>query len=64
LQLIAEMKTQHRKGSIVTLICDPGERYLHTHYNDEWLKAQKYDIQPYYRQIEQFFTTGEWKDKE
>ena len=62
LQLMAEMKTQHRKGSVVTLICDPGERYLHTHYNDEWLKAQKYDIQPYYNQIEHFFTTGDWRE--
>jgi cysteine synthase A len=60
LQLIAEMKAQHRKGSVVTLICDPGERYLHTYYRDEWLKAGQYDIQPYYNQIEYFFTTGEW----
>jgi cysteine synthase A len=63
LQLIAEMKTQQRKGSVVTLICDPGERYLHTHYNDEWLQAGGYNIQPYYEQIERFFATGEWEKK-
>ncbi|MGE0823344.1 MAG: PLP-dependent cysteine synthase family protein [Candidatus Binatia bacterium] len=63
LQLIAEMKVQDRKGSVVTLICDPGERYLHTYYNDEWLKAGGYNIQPYYEQIERFFTTGEWREK-
>jgi cysteine synthase A len=63
LQLIAEMRKQDRHGSVVTLICDPGDRYLHTYYNDEWLKAGGYNIQPYYHQIEEFFTTGEWEDK-
>ena len=60
LQLTAEMQKQHRRGSVVTLICDPGDRYLHTYYNDEWLKAGGYNIQPYYDQIEEFFRTGDW----
>ncbi|MCF2492754.1 MULTISPECIES: PLP-dependent cysteine synthase family protein [Dyadobacter] len=37
LQLAQEMKEQDLKGSIVTLICDSGERYQDTYYNDAWL---------------------------
>lgn len=38
LQLAERMKMQQESGSIVTLICDSGERYLNTYYDDEWLK--------------------------
>ena len=39
LQLAQEMRAKNESGSIVTLICDSGERYLNTYYNEEWLKA-------------------------
>lgn len=32
-----EMQQQNRRGSIVTLLCDSGERYLETHYNPDWV---------------------------
>ena len=31
-------------GSVVTLICDSGERYVDTYFNDDWLAA--HDLQP------------------
>ncbi len=37
LQLADKMKKNNESGSIVTLICDSGERYLNTYYNEEWL---------------------------
>ncbi len=37
LQLAQRMKSHHQSGSVVTLICDSGDRYLHTYYNQEWL---------------------------
>ncbi|SKB75455.1 cysteine synthase A [Dyadobacter psychrophilus] len=37
LQLAQDMKEQNMQGSIVTLICDSGERYQDTYYNDAWL---------------------------
>ncbi len=37
LQLAYEMKQRGEKGSIVTLLCDSGERYLDTYYNTDWV---------------------------
>ncbi|WP_415182019.1 PLP-dependent cysteine synthase family protein [Phaeovulum sp.] len=35
--IAAEMQRRGQTGSIVTLICDSGERYLDTYYNADWL---------------------------
>ncbi len=59
LMLAAEMKRDNRQGSIVTLICDPGERYLDTYYNPEWIAANIGDISQYQNKLKQFETTGE-----
>ena len=37
LQLAEKMIERRESGSIVSLLCDPGERYLDTAYNDAWL---------------------------
>ena len=50
--------SQMQEGSIVTLMCDPGERYLHTYYNDAWLEAQGFNIKPYLEQLERFYREG------
>ncbi|MBO2612273.1 MULTISPECIES: PLP-dependent cysteine synthase family protein [Shewanella] len=57
--LAAEMKRDNRQGSIVTLICDPGERYLDTYYNPEWIAANIGDISQYQNKLKLFETTGE-----
>ncbi|MGL4724059.1 MAG: PLP-dependent cysteine synthase family protein [Scandinavium sp.] len=46
LQLAAQMRNDGQSGSIVTLLCDSGERYLDTYYNSEWVAANIGDIQP------------------
>jgi cysteine synthase A len=38
------MREQGDVGSIVTLICDGGDRYLDTYFNDAWLADQGIDI--------------------
>ncbi|MDQ6478012.1 PLP-dependent cysteine synthase family protein [Dyadobacter sp. LHD-138] len=38
LELAKQMKANGESGSIVTLICDSGERYMNTYYNPEWLE--------------------------
>jgi cysteine synthase A len=62
LKLVAEMKATGECGSVVSLICDSGERYRRTYYDDEWLAAQGIDIAPYVTTLEKFLATGEWHD--
>lgn len=40
LALMAEMRHAGQAGSLVTLICDSGERYLETCYNPAWVAEQ------------------------
>ncbi|HEX2910782.1 MAG TPA: PLP-dependent cysteine synthase family protein [Chloroflexia bacterium] len=60
LQLAAEMADKGEAGSIVTMACDSGERYLDTYYNPDWLLANGYDIEPYLQRLDQFYETGAW----
>jgi len=41
------MVEEGRQGSIVTLLCDSGERYLDTYYNPEWVSECIGDCQRY-----------------
>jgi cysteine synthase A len=54
LTIAEEMIERGEKGSIVTLICDPGERYLDTYYNPQWIEEQGLGIDPYLEAIERF----------
>lgn len=47
LQLASEMQKEGRSGSIVTLLCDSGERYLNTYYSEAWLEESGFDIARY-----------------
>lgn len=58
-QLAGEMAKQGRAGSIVTILCDSGERYRSTYFNDAWLRTQGLVLDPYEAAIEAFFETGE-----
>lgn len=59
LALALEMKAAGQSGSIVTLLCDSGERYAHSYYNDAWLAERKIDIQPWLEQIKAITGRGE-----
>jgi cysteine synthase A len=58
--LVAEMLAAGEQGSVVTLICDPGDRYLDKYYSDAWLADQGIDIAPYAATVKTFLATGEW----
>ncbi|HEX7369216.1 MAG TPA: PLP-dependent cysteine synthase family protein [Rhodanobacteraceae bacterium] len=58
LQLMAEMKAAGETGPVVTLICDGGERYAGTYYNDAWLAAEHLDIAPALARLKQLADTG------
>lgn len=46
LALAAEMKAAGQQGSIVTLICDGGERYRGTYYDEAWLAGRGFAMPP------------------
>jgi cysteine synthase A len=56
--LITEMMQAGETGSIVTLLCDPGERYLASCFDDGWLAAQGLDIARDRERLERFFVEG------
>jgi cysteine synthase A len=58
LQLIGAMRDEARTGSVVTLLCDGGERYAHTYYDDAWLASKGLDIAPYAAALAEFDRTG------
>jgi cysteine synthase len=61
LRIIAEMLRNGEAGSVVTMICDPGERYPHSYDDDGWLRAEGIDIAPYVAQLEAFATSGQFE---
>ncbi|KPC49183.1 PLP-dependent cysteine synthase family protein [Amantichitinum ursilacus] len=58
LALACQMQARGERGSIVTLLCDGGERYAHSYYNDAWLSAHRYDIAPALAAIDATCRTG------
>jgi len=58
LQLAAEMLARRETGSVVTMICDSGERYLHSYYNPDWLRDQGLEIEPYMEALAGFAARG------
>ena len=55
------MIAAREKGSLVSLICDSGDRYTSTYYNPDWLKDNKIEIEPYQDMLEAFLETGVFK---
>ncbi|MCE9904734.1 PLP-dependent cysteine synthase family protein [Hafnia paralvei] len=52
LDLARQMRERGEKGSIVTLLCDSGERYLETYYDAGWVNANIGDLSQYSQQLE------------
>jgi cysteine synthase A len=50
------------QGSIVTLLCDSGDRYGDTYYDDDWLKRSGIDLAPYTETLEGFAQSGRWRE--
>ncbi|MEV6305061.1 PLP-dependent cysteine synthase family protein [Actinoplanes sp. NPDC051861] len=59
-RVIGEMLAAGRNGSVVTLICDGGERYAHTYYSDDWVAGQNLDLKPYSEVVQRFLRDGSW----
>jgi cysteine synthase A len=58
LRIASELEARGERASVVTMICDPGERYLDTYYDDAWLARRGFDLAPHRIALEQFLATG------
>ncbi|MDO6620916.1 PLP-dependent cysteine synthase family protein [Shewanella sp. 6_MG-2023] len=58
LQLACEMKKNAETGSLVTLLCDSGERYLDSYYNHEWISENIGCTKQYEQQLHDFNSSG------
>ena len=54
LKLALKMKQNGEQGSIVTLLCDSGNRYLDTYFNDEWLSNNINSLSEFETWLDQF----------
>lgn len=61
LELVAELRAAGRSGSVVTLVCDGGERYARTYDDDGWLAEQGIDIAPALATLQRFRDGGAWE---
>ncbi|MFF0308036.1 PLP-dependent cysteine synthase family protein [Streptosporangium sp. NPDC004379] len=55
-RILREMRAAGERGSVVTLICDGGERYRGTYDSDAWLAEQGLDITPHLRDLRAFLS--------
>jgi len=61
-RLIAQMHAGGVAGSVVTLLCDGGERYGHTYFDDAWVRRAGLDLAPYTATLDHFAATGRWRE--
>jgi len=54
----AAMMRDGHGGSLVSLICDSGDRYADSYYNPDWLARERIDIAPWRRAIKRFLDHG------
>ena len=57
--LMNEMRAAGQSGSVVTLICDDGNRYENTYFNRDWLREHGHDIEPWLATYRRFFESGQ-----
>src|SRR5690606_39061237 len=60
LGVIARMRAEGRTGSVVTLLCDGGERYTGTYYDDDWVRDHDLDLTGPTAVLDRFQRTGEF----
>lgn len=57
-QLATEMAEAGERGSIVSILCDHGDRYASTYFSDAWLAENGFDVGPWEARLDAFFTEG------
>lgn len=59
-ELIEQMHKKGQSGSVVSLLCDGGERYQHTYYDKKWLDENGYDLTAYTNRLDSFYHNGKF----
>lgn len=54
-RIVSEMVARGETGSIVSIICDHGERYADTYYSDAWLAANGVEWRSEHQHLARFF---------
>lgn len=54
-QLITEMAARGESGPVVSILCDQGDRYASTCFNDEWVAGEHLELSPGMRTMTDFF---------
>ena len=62
LQLAAAMRARGERGSIVSLLCDRGERYAETLFDPAWLAAHGLDPAPWHTALRACTDDGHWRN--
>jgi len=58
--LIGELLAQGRSGSVVTVLCDGGDRYADTYFDDDWVAATGWSLAEPTAVLDDFHATGIW----
>ena len=58
LGVITGMRERAQAGSVVTLLCDSGERYLSSYYDDAWLAERGIDLTAHLAALDAYDATG------
>ncbi|MFT4189718.1 MAG: PLP-dependent cysteine synthase family protein [Aeromicrobium sp.] len=61
LTVAERMRAAGEEGSVVTLLCDGGERYAHTYFDDDWIAAQGLDLAGPAAVLDHFARTGQFR---
>ena len=62
LGVVGRMRAAGTPGSVVTLLCDSGDRYLSSYYDDAWVAERGLDLAPYAAALAAYDATGELAD--
>jgi cysteine synthase A len=62
LRIACTMRAEGSVGSVVTLLCDAGDRYADTYFSDSWLEGQGLVLDAATDQLNAVLATGEWAD--
>ncbi len=60
LELASRMRARGERGSIVTLLCDRGERYRETLFDADWLALRGIDPAPWLQALRVTLDSGRW----